>query len=170
MRTPWTLKHVRPVMHASSNQEQVLLCCGRAPQLTEERRGKERERKRRLKTQTKVGMSSGKRQDWHVTRLGNGVASDWLVAAWQVPRINGCRPDGYFLPMILLGTSSEHSTRRRHPPKHAPTRPPFDAGRPLTIAHSRSRRAINPPPTVDIHTHTSSHDYLKGRPDGRSPG
>lgn len=59
-----------------------------------------------------------------MTWLGNGVASDWLVFAWQVPRINGCRPSGNTLPMIVLGTSSESIRpvvdilRKNHPRTH----------------------------------------------------
>lgn len=63
MRTPSTLEHVQPVVHTSSDQEQVLLCCGRAPRLSEERREKGKKSKKAVpEIKTKNGMSSGKRQ------------------------------------------------------------------------------------------------------------
>lgn len=79
MRTPSTLEHVQPVMHTSSNQEQVLLCCGRAPQLTEERREEKGEQ------QTPHDPDKKRHVVWqtaelHVTKLGNKVTSDWLTA------------------------------------------------------------------------------------------
>ena len=176
MRTPSTLEHVQPVMHTSWNQEQVLLCCGRAPQLTEERREEGEEEEETAQNSDKSRHVVWQTAELHVTQLGNGVVTDWLAAAWQVPRINGCRPSGNSLPMIcserratafVPSSTSSETTAHTHLRCWSPT-DRFSLAVPKS---NQSTTCVRRPHThAHTHTHTTSHDYLEGRPDGRSPG